>query len=137
MNQGKKLKKKSLKANASINVSNESKANVPMNVPKKKKTKSLKANAPINEPKMPVPINVPKVPELNVKVPKPKPKAPVPKYIVHREVTNKTMRRKKMNLRGIIDDMMREKPTQNNFEDLYKLEGFELYRDQYKKEKRF
>jgi len=125
MNQGKKLKKKSLKSNASINVS---KANVPMNAPKKKKTKSLKANAPIN---------VPKVPELNVKVPKPKPKAPVPKYIVHREVTNKTMTRKKMNLRGIIDDMMRERPTQNNFEDLYKLEGFELYRDQYKKEKRF
>ena len=47
------------------------------------------------------------------------------------------MRRKKMNLRGIIDDMMRERPTQNNFEDLYKLEGFDLYRDQYKKEKRF
>jgi hypothetical protein len=47
------------------------------------------------------------------------------------------MTRKKMNLRGIIDEMMKERPTQNNFEDLYKLEGFDLYRHQYKKEKRF
>ena len=31
-----------------------------------------------------------------------------------------------MKLRGIIDDMMKQRPTQNNFEDLYKLEGFEL-----------
>jgi len=41
-----------------------------------------------------------------------------------------------MKLKGIIDDMMRERPTQNNFEDLYKLEGFDLYRHQYKRDKR-
>ena len=69
-------------------------------------------------------------------VPKPN-KETVPKP--HKESVPKSNQfkqkhtRRTMKLRGIIDDMMKQRPTQNNFEDLYKLEGFELHRDQYKK----
>jgi preprotein translocase subunit SecD len=118
MNQGKKLKKKS--SNVPVNVPVEpvkkKKSKVPVNVPIEpvKKTKSKVPVEPVNSPK-------PVIPTEPVKAPK---------------VLSVKATRKKMNLRGIIDDMMRERPTQNNFEDLYKLEGFDLYRHQYKRDKR-
>jgi hypothetical protein len=123
MNQGKKLKKKS--------------SNVPVNVLVKpvKRTKS----------KVPVPVNVPVEPvkktksKAQVNSPKPViPKEPVVKATksVAPKVSVVKVTRKKMKLKGIIDDMMLERPTQNNFEDLYKLEGFDLYRYQYKRDKR-
>ena len=115
MNQGKKLKKKSVKGN----VTEPTKSKVPVNVPVVKASKQ-------KLPELKVEPNAPK--SLSVKA--------LPSKVLAPKVLTVKATRKKMNLRGIIDDMMRERPTQNNFEDLYKLEGFDLYRHQYKRDKR-
>ena len=120
MNQGKKLKKKSVKGN----VTEPTKSKVPVNVPVVKASKQKLPELKV-EPNAPKSLSVKALPS----------KVLAPKVLAPKVVTVKATR-KKMNLRGIIDDMMRERPTQNNFEDLYKLEGFDLYRHQYKRDKR-
>ena len=129
MNQGKKLKKKS--SNVPVEPVKKTKSKVPVNVQVEpvKKTKSKVPVEPVNSPKPVIPTEPVKASKVVA------PKLVVTKSVAPKVVTVKATR-KKMNLRGIIDDMMRERPTQNNFEDLYKLEGFDLYRHQYKRDKR-
>ena len=112
MNQGKKASKKSLNETEP----KKTKGNKSQNA----KPKSLKSKPGPNK------VSPNKAPE-NVKPLKPKPPMPKPK------IAKPAHTRRKMKIKEIIEDMRRQRPTQNNFEDLYKLEGFELYRDEYRK----